>query len=426
MTPTIHQPPRRRLEFPALWLPGQAQRRLLLMPAGVVNHRRGMGRGNPIFVSDTFTPPANFVNDTLTDTNAVLLENHTGETGATWAKHPANIDNAQIQGNRACNKNAAGADSLYYASGVPASADYEVEGDCFVQTNLAGADWWLVARIDTVANTCYRVRYSKDNGYWQLFKVVTGSFTSLGTFVQALSTSTAYHALLLVKGNTQRFFVDGVERITAADTAVTGTGRPGCAFFGAATLTTNYHLDNFKAHPSLLLVDHVGETGATWTLETGGDARLFGGRVHSATAAGIISASGTPASADYDVTIDGVCVTATGNMPRVAGRIKTGGDDCYFVDYSAATTNFTLQKRLATVETTLATYTDAGFTAGVTRSIMLRMRGSAISLLVDGVLRAGPITDTGVTAAGKAGLYFVNAIGELTGFRADNFVATNA
>ncbi len=380
------------------------------------------------FVSDTFALPANFVLDTITDTDAVLLQNHTGETGATWSKHSASATDATIKTNR-LNKGAVDNAALYTASGTPGSADYEVEADFYSHTIAAGIANGLTGRALTAAETMYHLRYSCDNTRWELFKAVAGSYTSLGTGSQSLSNATSYHAILLMRGSSIRSFIDGIEIITGiTDTAVTAAGLLGVRLSGVNGAAIGQHLDNLKAHPSLLLRDHVGETGATWTLETGGDARLFGGRVHSVTDAGIHSASGTPASADYDVSADLICTTAVGSAPQISGRINGGSPDMYFVDYAASSTNFTLQKRISGSNTTLGTYTDAAFTAGVTRSVMLRMRGSAISVLVDGVVRIGPVTDTGVTAVGKAGLSFVNAAaaGELIGYRADNFVATNA
>ncbi len=68
-----------------------------------VGTRRSLigGRGGGVFVSDTFAAATPFVNDTMTDTNGVLLTSHTGESGASpWTRHASYSGDGVITTNR--------------------------------------------------------------------------------------------------------------------------------------------------------------------------------------------------------------------------------------------------------------------------------------------------------------------------------------
>jgi hypothetical protein len=71
------------------------------------------------------------VNDSFTDAAATLLQNHTStQDGTTWTKHPAYTSFAQVITASGRLRNSQTSTSLYYASGVPATADYDVQADC--------------------------------------------------------------------------------------------------------------------------------------------------------------------------------------------------------------------------------------------------------------------------------------------------------
>src|SRR5208282_4588688 len=63
---------------------------------------------------------------------------------------------------------------------------------------------------------------------------------------------------------------------------------------------------------------------------------------------------------------------------------------------------------------------------GDSHRMTLRMHGTSISLLVDGIVRVGPITDASISAAGYAGIYGGAAVTDTTGTHLDNFNAQSS
>jgi hypothetical protein len=170
-----------------------------------------------------------FMYDTFTDTDNVSLTSHTGEVGATWVRN-ALLDataTAKVANNRIITNN--GVNGLWYASGVPASADYHVYMDFYAVRNSSsfGAGYLgPTARLATGAATCYYGAYSA--GAWGIGKIVAGSFTGLGTpTTMALVAATTYRMDLSVIGTTITLKVDGVTMATATDSAISAVGLAG-------------------------------------------------------------------------------------------------------------------------------------------------------------------------------------------------------
>ncbi len=97
-----------------------------------------------------------FVTDSFTDTNGTLLSSHTGETGATldetfrvvWGAHHPGTSRTGSTGQSQRTR------ILYYASGAPASADYDVEMDLVcVGTTDTGTAFGVLGRVATGAET---------------------------------------------------------------------------------------------------------------------------------------------------------------------------------------------------------------------------------------------------------------------------------
>lgn len=94
---------------------------------------------------------AQFANDTFTDANGVLLENHTGEIGATWVEHGNSFGTSiDIQSNRADGN---GNDNIYYASGDPINEGYSVQAD--VIKSGAASDTGVLCRVNTATQNWY-------------------------------------------------------------------------------------------------------------------------------------------------------------------------------------------------------------------------------------------------------------------------------
>lgn len=127
-----------------------------------------------------------YVHDSFTDTTGTLLESHTGETGATWAKNAAwTSGSADIQANR-CALNTGLA--IYYASGVPATNDYDVGFDVYVAS--ASAQGGVVARQDPTQTTFYWLYYDASAGNFVLYRYVAGSATLLQTTAYSITVGT--------------------------------------------------------------------------------------------------------------------------------------------------------------------------------------------------------------------------------------------
>ncbi len=190
------------------------------------------------------------VYDTFTDTPNLLLSSHTGETGATWTKHPSyvNGNNSYISN---ANRMRGGGDSLYYASGVPATADYDVQADlCGMAQNASTTG--VAGRVSTTGDTAYRVVFDVPNtGGYVLQKVNAGVVTQLawigpwqwgGNFADG-STHTVK---LQMRGTSIKVFVDGVERLSVTDSSITAAGRAGVYTRSySMTDTWGVHIDNF-------------------------------------------------------------------------------------------------------------------------------------------------------------------------------------
>lgn len=189
-----------------------------------------------------------FSSDTFTDAANTLLQNHVGEVGATWTKHAAAVADATISNANRLKKTATGA-GHYYTSGVPASNQYDVE--CVIR-RLSSVDTaaGVIGRADQTANTLYLARFNNNNN-WELYRAVSGTFTLIGNFAQAITTNQDYSLKLEIRDAAKKLYVDGVERVSSADNTITAAGRAGVRHgFGADTAgsdTTAIHLDTFVA-----------------------------------------------------------------------------------------------------------------------------------------------------------------------------------
>jgi hypothetical protein len=187
---------------------------------------------------------AAFVSDNFNDTNGTTLTSHTGATGATWTKHPSSgAGSIEIDANRA--HQTVSTNSFYYASGIPGSADYDVQARLrqVSDTGVMG----ITGRMSTSANTMYRLFYTAGGtDLWTLDKVVAGTGTTLATWSDTLANGDERTVRLQMQGSSIKGFIDGVERLTATDSAITAAGKAGVRG-NTGTSTTGSHLDWFQA-----------------------------------------------------------------------------------------------------------------------------------------------------------------------------------
>lgn len=189
--------------------------------------------------------------------------------------------------------------------------------------------------------------------------------------------------------------------------------------------------DTMAGTNGLRLYDRIGENGAQWDMHPAsgggneGNVTIYNGRVVVAASNLMELASGLPASGDVDVEADLYCAT------KVAGFIVTArhhptADSFYHGGYNGDTGNWSLGKRVAgswqNLDSAPAAYSDAGFTAGVTRHLKLEIRGNEIKLYVDGTLRVSG-TDSSFTS-GRVG-HRGGSASTTTGYHLDNYTASD-
>jgi lysophospholipase L1-like esterase len=188
-----------------------------------------------------------FMLDTFTDADGTDITSHTGEAGATWSLITgyAPATPSKITSNRLYTTTAQGG---YKASGTPPTADYYVEGVVRYLTNLASDSVGIAGRIDPAANTMYFGRYGNTAGGWQLFKVIAGAATQLGSTVTAsFPTGLDKTLRLVMQGTTIKLLVDGVEVISATDSAISTAGFAGVRMTTTQTTTTGAHVASITA-----------------------------------------------------------------------------------------------------------------------------------------------------------------------------------
>lgn len=179
-----------------------------------------------------------FVHDSFTDADGTSITSHVGETGATWTEHPNSsggisvITNNRLRGN--------GSTNMFYASGVPATAEYDVEADIyFASTTLSFNN--ICGRMSTSANTYYSVRLVSGQD-WELRRIFNGTGTTLGQYLDSVPAGTTRSVKLEIRDAAKKVYIDGVEQISSSDNNITAAGRVGY-LVTSSTATTHQHYD---------------------------------------------------------------------------------------------------------------------------------------------------------------------------------------
>jgi hypothetical protein len=194
-------------------------------------------------------------------------------------------------------------------------------------------------------------------------------------------------------------------------------------------------LDTFTDASDTAITSHTGETGATWTVQSGYSPSTpskidAAGRLYSAVNAAY-QASGVPASADYYVEATLSKLTAlTNDYIGVMARAQPAANTFYMARWNHPSARWELYKFVAGTSTLLASKTDT-FSVGQSRVLRLTVKGSDLQVAVDGVTVIGgassPITDSAITAAGAAGVRGSATTGQsaTTGVHIDSITASN-
>lgn len=190
------------------------------------------------------------VRETFTDTaGTILVSGHTAE--ATWVAVTGGGGGNWIitDANRVRPGSGGTGHDTAASSGIPASAEYDVETDFQVFTHVGdfSDSPRLWGRLLLSAQTGYFVYNS--SGTWILYRMEAGIATGyLGDFPDTLVDGQTYHVLLQIRNATKRVFINGVLRISSVDNTLTAVGYGGIGtgyYPSAATNSTGIHVDNF-------------------------------------------------------------------------------------------------------------------------------------------------------------------------------------
>lgn len=203
------------------------------------------------------------VDDTFTDTSGLALESHTGEVGATWTEHGSYTAGALVISSAGrCRNNVAG-NSLYYASGAPAGVEYDVSAD-FYPVTVATPSIGICGRVDTGADTFYIVEIETTR--YRQAKWVASVNTLLGAWTNTPVAGVSEAAKLEIRDATKKTFVNGVERISSTDNAITAAGKAGIRTRNVLQSdSAGMHVDNFQLNDLAAAVSaYPGYYGAGW------------------------------------------------------------------------------------------------------------------------------------------------------------------
>ena len=174
---------------------------------------------------------------------------------------------------------------------------------------------------------------------------------------------------------------------------------------------------------------HTGEFGAAWTAHVASVDNIqisAAGQLYKPDAdQGIYYTSAIPPSAEYNVLVDAVVITAiaSNKLHGPAGRIDTADDTMYFVRHQTqGTDRWELIKVVGAVFSVLGSFNQT-LTAGQTYRVRLELVNAAKSVYIDGVLRITS-SDNVITGAGRAGVRMFGDTDNANNYHLDNLSAS--
>ena len=201
--------------------------------------------------------------DTFTGSNGTSLTAHTGEHGAAWSNHPSYTGAAVLTGNGTVRANQTGF-SEFYASGVPADANYSVEGVLDIQSAIGSQFVAICARLSTSSHAAYFLY--NFNGDWAL----QNASGNIATWTAAAADGDRLR--VSCNGSAIQGWINNVLRLSGTDSTITAAGRAGLFFSGNATNSTGMHLNSVYARPvtevSMLVQDGDSQMAGTNTSPT--------------------------------------------------------------------------------------------------------------------------------------------------------------
>lgn len=211
-----------------------------------------------------------------------------------------------------------------------------------------------------------------------------------------------------------------------------GASLSGGGTLAATAFVIKFLIDTFTDTNGVVLTSHIGEQGATWTKmpSNAGVLTVQANRLYCSTSPAATYASGVAMTPDYDVTVAIRVVTTAVNMEIGAIGRSADAANTYYVAFmdrvssGGGTVRARLGKFVNNTFTALGSAVTITPAASSDHTITLRMVGTAISCLYDGVVTVGPITDSSITEAGEAGVHAITASSTTTGFHLDSIEAT--
>jgi hypothetical protein len=193
--------------------------------------------------------PVDFVTDTFTDTDNTVLSSHTGEVGATWTQHPACTTGTIIILSNRAHKDTASGNGCYFASGVPANANYTVEvlEVDLTAVGLASRACGWMSTTGTFSAVCVG---RQNTTAVELIKFIAGTGTQLDTAAVTFTTDQIRTLKLTRTGNDFEWFLDDVSQgvFTITDTEVSGAGRAGIRMNSSWSANTVFPMNSLRAY----------------------------------------------------------------------------------------------------------------------------------------------------------------------------------
>lgn len=194
----------------------------------------------PAFVSDDFNGEA----------DGTLLTDHVGATGATWTANAAQPGTFKLSAAGRCRPNNANV-AVAYASGVPATADYDVEATLVIEGNTGQCQIAVGGRYSTVADSGYMLMAEPWGGQgWVLYKVTAGTAVSIGSegkVSATFSVNDTYTMKLEMRGDQIKGYVNGVQVLSATDSTYAAKGKVAVVGYNGDGSTAVWTLTDLSA-----------------------------------------------------------------------------------------------------------------------------------------------------------------------------------
>ena len=167
------------------------------------------------FATATFTGTALTDELSVADANWTKITGHTpnmliGATGA-YVIYPG-----------------AGDSAAYRHTATPPSANYSVFADIWKpNSGSPNPSMGIIGRASSSTQTYYLLQYRHSTTSLELFKLVSGASTQLGSTYTMTLTSTPVSLELRMNGTAIEGYTDGVQRITVTDSDISAAGYAG-------------------------------------------------------------------------------------------------------------------------------------------------------------------------------------------------------